>query len=193
LALAAVLVVDAGVEPASAKTKVFSSGPINRPIPDPVGGLGAEIAPNIKVLAKGRVLDVNVAVRISHPVARQLDLGASHIPSGGVFRGAILKEHGTLAAPQGADFGGGAPGCRGASFTVFDSKAPTSILEGVPPFAGTYSPLTPLSVFNRTQLRGRWYLDLLDTEPGGAGTVDCWQLKIRYKPAKKRGLGRGKG
>jgi subtilisin-like proprotein convertase family protein len=40
--------------------------------------------------------------------------------------------------------------------------------------------------FNGMQLRGRWYLDLLDTNPGDAGVLHCWQLTIRYKPAKRR-------
>jgi hypothetical protein len=168
------------------KTRVFSSGPINRPIPDVVGIAGVEIAPSIRVLARGRVRDVNVAVRISHPRARDLDLDASHIPGDGVLTGTHLKEHGSLADPLGADFGGGAAACNGASFTVFDSQAPTSILDAAPPFVGTFSPLMSLATFNRTQLRGRWYLDILDTEPGAAGTINCWKLKITYKPPKRR-------
>lgn len=42
--------------------------------------MGAEIAPSIKVEARGTVRDVNVAVRITHPNAREIELGASHIP-----------------------------------------------------------------------------------------------------------------
>ncbi len=169
-----------------AKTRVFSSGPINRPIPDTVGIAGVEIAPSFKVEAKGRVRDVSYRVRVTHPNAEQLELGASHAPSGGVLRLAKLKEHGTLLDPVGADLGAGGYGCDGASFTVFDDQAPTPILQGAPPFLGSFAPVTPLSVMNGTQLRGRWYLDVLDITEGGVGTIECWQVKIRYTPAKKR-------
>jgi hypothetical protein len=176
----------AGADVAVAKTKVFSSGPVARAIPDPAKGFGAEIGPSIKINARGRVQDVDVAVRISHPEAWQLEIGASHIPSGGALTGMVLKEHGSLADPKGPGFGARAAGCEGATFTVFDSGAPASILQGAPPFAGVFAPIGRLSAFNRTQLRGRWYLDLLDIQEGAAGTLDCWQLKVRYKPPREK-------
>ncbi len=175
-----------GPTPATAKTKTFSSGNINRAIPDPSPTVGFEIAPSIAIKRKGKVKDVNYAVRISHTDARDLEIGASHIPSAGGGRFIGLKEHEFLSDPLGADFGAGAPGCEGATFTVFDSQAPTPISLGSAPFAGTYSPTEPLTVFNGMQLRGRWYLDLLDTNTGDAGVLNCWQITIRYKPPKKR-------
>jgi hypothetical protein len=185
LAVAVVLAVAAWPSTAVAKTRVFSSGSINRPIPDTVGRMGVEIGPSIKIEAKGRVRHVSYRVRISHPKAQQLELGASHIPSGGVLRLANLKEHGTLLDPEGADFGAGGYGCDGASFTVFDDQAPMPIQQGAPPFLGPFAPVTPLAAMNGTQLRGRWYLDVLDFTEGGTGTIVCWQVKIRYTPAKK--------
>jgi hypothetical protein len=171
---------------ATAKTKVISSGPLKRVIPDPSGGLGAEIAPSIKVEARGRVRDVDVLVRIAHPNSREIELGASHIPGGGVLRATKLKEHGTLADPAGADFGAGGSGCVGATFTVFDDASTASILAAAPPFIGRFAPLEPLAVLNGSQLRGRWYLDVLDFSPGGTGVIECWQMKIRYTPAPKK-------
>jgi len=182
---AALLAVLVAPTAAAGKVKTFSSGPINRAIPDPVGGTGFEIAPSIKVQRKGRVKDVNVAVRISHPDARQLEIGASSIPSGGVLRFNRLKENGQLNEPAGADFGTGAPACEGAMFTVFDSQAAIPIFGVAPPFAGRFQPATPLSVFNGSQLRGRWYLDLSDVTPGGAGILHCWQITVRYRPPPK--------
>lgn len=104
-----------------------------------------------------------------------------------MLKGTKLKEHGTLQDPAGADFGAGSAGCKGATFTVFDDQAPTSILVGSPPLLGSFAPLEPLAALNRTQLRDRWYLDVLDFSPGGAGVIDCWQMKIRYTPAQRKG------
>jgi hypothetical protein len=173
--------------PARAKTKTFSSGNINRAIPDQVGTLGVEIAPSFKIERRGKVRDVNVAVRISHPDPRDLEIGASVIPAAGVLREVRLKEIGQLNQPAGADLGAGAPACKGALYTVFDSQAPTSILQGAPPFAGRFAPVEPLSAFNGAQLLGRWYLDLLDTSPGDAGVLNCWQVTIRYRSPRMPG------
>lgn len=171
---------------AGAKTKTFSSGKIDRTIPDPVGLTGTEIAPYIQVRRGGRVRDVNVAVRISHPDAQELQLGVSHIPPNGVLRLGTLKDGGTLLDPIGADFGTGAPACKGAFFTVFDTQAPTSILDGAPPFAGPFSPAGTLNRFNGVRLRGKWWLDLLDVTDGDVGVLNCWRITVRYKPPRKR-------
>ncbi len=40
---------------AEAKLRTFSSGTINRPIPDTVGGTGEEIGPSIRLKTRGRV------------------------------------------------------------------------------------------------------------------------------------------
>jgi hypothetical protein len=183
--IAAALVLGAFAGAAEAKTKVFSSGNVNRPIPDPAGGTGSAIAPSLKVKTRGIVKDVNVAVRISHPDARELELGASHIPAKGVLREVTLKEIGQLSEPRGADFGAGAPACAGAVFTVFDSQASTPIFGAAPPFAGSFLPSTSLRPLNGP-LEGKWFLDLLDSAPGDAGVLNCWQIVVRYKPAKKR-------
>ena len=164
------------------RTKVFSSGTINRPIPDPEGIAGIEIAQNRRVRVRGVIRDVNLAVRITHPDAQSLELGAFHATPNGVIEFVNLKERGTLLDPMGADFGTGAEACRGSVFTVFDSQSPTSITDGGPPFAGRFAPLSNLRTFNRSQLRGRWGLELLDTTDGDAGVLNCWRIRVRYKP-----------
>jgi subtilisin-like proprotein convertase family protein len=179
------LVLGAIAGTAEAKTKVFSSGNINQPIPDPAGGSGTEIAPSFKVKTRGTVKDVNVAVRISHPDARELEIGASHIPAKGVLREVRLKEVGQLSEPKGVDFGAGAAGCQGAIFTVFDSQASTPIFGATPPFAGSFLPASSLRPLNGP-LQGKWFLDLVDSAPGDAGVLNCWQIIVRYKPEKKR-------
>jgi subtilisin-like proprotein convertase family protein len=167
---------------ATAKTKTFSSGDIDRAIPDVIGGGGVAIDSPVVIKKRGKVKDVNVAVRISHPDARDLDL----IVENPAIKGFQLKEVGQLSEPPGADFGAGPPDCAGAVFTVFDSQATTPIFGATPPFAGSFLPAAPLGGFNGGQLRGKWRLELLDHNPGDAGVLNCWQLRVRYKPAKKR-------
>jgi hypothetical protein len=52
---------------AKLKTKTFSSGNINRQIPEPVGIQAFPITSSIQVKPRGRVKDVNVAVRVTIP------------------------------------------------------------------------------------------------------------------------------
>jgi subtilisin-like proprotein convertase family protein len=182
--MAAALILGAFAGAAEAKTKVFTSGNVNQPIPDPGDG-GFGIAPSFKVKTRGTVKDVNVGVRISHPDARELEIGASHFPAKGILRSVGLKEVGQLSEPPGADFGSGAPACTGALFTVFDSQASTPIFGAPPPFAGSFLPSTSLRPLNGP-LEGKWFLDLLDAVPGDTGVLHCWQITVRYKPAKKR-------
>lgn len=180
---AASLLLLAAAVPATGKTKTrtFSSGTINRPIPDTVGKFGEEIAPSIRVKARGRVRDVNVAVRISHPDSRDLSLSVANP----VFKGFRLRENGQLNDPKGADFGVGPAGCAGTP-TLFDTQAPTSILQGSPPFAGTFAPVSPLSGFNGGQMRGKWSLSILDHFETNVGVLNCWKLIIRYKPERRK-------
>lgn len=163
------------------KTKTFSSGTINRPIPDTIGGVGEEIAPSIRIKVRGRVKDVNVAVRITHPDSRDLSLSVAN-PA---FKGFQLRDNGQLNDPRGGDFGAGSPDCAGTP-TVFDTQAPSSILQGTPPFAGPFAPVAPLTGFNGGELRGKWSLFLLDHFATNSGVLNCWKLIVRYRPAPRK-------
>ena len=187
LLLVPLLILGAVAETASGKirTRVFSSGTINRPIPDPVGNAGVEISQFKRVRVRGVIRDVNIAVRITHPDAQSLELSASHGTRKGPIKFVNLKDNGTLLDPMGADFGTGAEACRGSTFTVFDSQAPTPAADGAPPFAGRFAPLTDLRTFNRSQLAGGWSLDLLDIYDGDAGVLNCWQIRVRYTPRRR--------
>ena len=173
--------------PAKTKTKTFSSGNLGVQIPDPHGPELFPIAPTIRIKTKGRIKDVNVSVRITIPDDRDLELSVV----GPTFKGSTLKENGFLNSPKGPDFGTGPAGCTGTP-TVFDSEAPGSILEGLPPYAGSFTPVTSLSGFRGGQLRGKWSLEVMDHFAGSiddttaaAGALDCWKMTVRYK-AKKR-------
>jgi subtilisin-like proprotein convertase family protein len=190
LAVAAVGCLAPGVAGAKSKlkTKTFLSGDINRPIPEPVGVQSFTLTSPIKVKPRGRIKDVNVAVRITIPDDRDLEI----LVNGPRFNGSRLKEHAFRNDPKGADFGAGPAGCAGAP-TVFDSQATTSIFQGLPPFLGSFVPATSLNTFNRGRLQGRWALEVMDVFRGSvdgpqfasAGVLNCWKLKVRYKPQRK--------
>jgi hypothetical protein len=173
---------------AGAKTKTFSSGNLGLQIPEPVGVQSFVISSPIRVKAKGRVKDVNVSVRITIPDARDLELTFV----GPTSNGATLKENGFLNSPKGPDFGTGPASCGGTP-TVFDSQAPVSIVQGSPPFLGSFSPATSLNTLRGGRLQGKWALELMDHfpgsidgTPGGPSVLDCWKLTIRYKPKKAK-------
>jgi len=67
-----------------------------------------------------------------------------------------------------------------SSRTTFDDAATQSILTGVAPLVGTYSPVTPLSSFNMlsgAEANGVW--ELYAYSLGGlASTLQCWSLFI---------------
>jgi subtilisin-like proprotein convertase family protein len=183
LILAAGLSIFAGVAHGKLRTKTFSSGNINRAIPDKAGIFETAIASPIVVKAWGRVRSVKVAVRITHPDTGDLYLEANN-PQ---IKASVLADRVPAAAAgpgNGADFGSGAPACAGSAFTVFNDAAPTSILEGVNPFAGAFRPITPLTALRGGQMHGKWFLEVQDQAAGDAGVINCWRVKIRYKPQR---------
>lgn len=177
-----------GVVEANAKKKTFSSGTVHRAIPQPMGILQPMLQTNFRVKPRGKIKDLNVAVRISAPDARDLTL-AVVTPSLKLIR---LKEHGFLNEPAGPDFGSGPPTCSGTP-TVFDTQAPTPILQGAPPFLGSYAPDGSLKGANRGRVDGKWALWVLDEFAGtiggpssGATVLNCWKVTVRYKPQRKK-------
>lgn len=157
---------------AGAKTRAFTSGPINLPIPNnaPTG-----VFSPVGVGKKGTIKDVNVAVRISHPNVSQLSLY--------LFKN---EKYVTLARNVGGtrnDFGSGSPDCNGV-FTVFDGAAPTFIYTGVAPFNGAYRPAESLAAFNGDGIKGTWRLLAVDNFGGTDGLINCWTLGLRYKKKK---------
>lgn len=173
---------------AELKKKPFSSGNVNLTIPEPFGIFQPDLDSIIRVKTRGRIRDVNVAVRITIPDDRDLGLFVT-VPA---IKGAHLKEHGQLNQPKGPDFGAGPTGCGGTP-TVFDSQAATPILQGAPPFLGSYVPVNSLNGFNRGRVDGKWRLTVTDRFPGSIdgtpaspGVLNCWKLTVRYKPQRKQ-------
>lgn len=61
--------------------------------------------------------------------------------------------------------------------TVFDDAA-TTIIDGIAPFTGSYSPEGLLSTFNSENANGTWSLKVYDDSSGDTGTLDSWSLTI---------------
>ena len=130
-----------------------------------------------KLNPRGKIKDVNVGVRITHPFASDLEL---YLASP---RGVINLSHDV--GGSGNNYGNGFAGCSGG-LTTFDSQTPTSIatpgLEA--PFVGFYAPQESLGLLNglgaKKATNATWSLLVMDdNNQHGTGTVDCFRLTIR--------------
>ncbi len=184
-ALVAVAAIAIAAAPSSAKTttKTYSSGAINAAIPDGAfpaagaGGVGTAID-TTRVRGKGKLTDVNVSVRITHPFDRDLEIWLMS-PNHTVVK-AVVRRGG-----NGDNFGAGPADCTG-TFTVLDDQAETPVAGGAAPLAGSFVPDQPLSALAGQQAKGAWSLFVLDTAVDDAGTLHCWELTATTK-SKKRG------
>jgi hypothetical protein len=166
-------------------TKVFQTGvgspngglPLN--IPDG-GGTAQQLVRDPLAVSglnqKGKIKDVNVAVRISHPFAADLEIYLA------TPRGVINLSHDV--GGNGNNYGNGFAGCSGGQ-TVFDSQTPTSIATpGLQaPFVGFFAPQESLDLLhglgNKKATNATWSLLVMDdSNVHPTGTVDCFTLAI---------------
>ena len=187
-ALAVSLVVAPGAAQARKKTitKNFEVGvgapaggvPLN--IPDGGGAAQQLVRDPVKVKGlnpRGKIKDVNVGVRITHPFASDLEIYLA------TPRGVINLSHDV--GGNGNNYGNGFAGCSGNP-TIFDSQTPTSIATpGLQaPFVGFYAPQESLNLLNglgdKKATNATWSLLVMDdNNQHGTGTVDCFQLSVR--------------
>jgi subtilisin-like proprotein convertase family protein len=176
--------------PASAKPKVLqktytkgvggSQGGVPISIPDGAGPATQIVRSGISVKGlnpRGKIQDVNVGVRATHPFAADLEFYLAS-PRGVI---GLSSDNGG----NGNNYGGLFASCAG-QFTLFDSNVPTLIsTPGLQaPFAGSFAPEESLNIL--TGLGGKkatnatWSLLVEDDDSGHAtGTLDCWKLTIR--------------
>ena len=202
IALAAALIGCLALAPASpaAKksatkvvTKTFSKG-VGSPnggtaltIPDGAGNATQLVRVGIPVRGlnpRGKIRDVNVAVRINHAFAADLEIYLA------TPRGVI-----NLSSDNGGggdNYGGGFESCAG-THTVFDSDVPTLISSpGVnAPFAGIFAPEESLNLLdglgNKKATNATWSLLVQDDDPAHpAGTVFCGKVTIASTSPKKK-------
>lgn len=181
-AVAALAVVAAAPAGAKTKTRSYSSGAINAAIPDgsfpnPGGGGVGTAIDDLRVKKRGKIKDVNVAVRITHSYDRDLELWLMS-PARTIVKLALRR------GGVGNDFGSGPPDCTG-THTVFDDQAPTAIGVAAAPFAGSFRPDQPLSVLNGKGGRGTWSLFVVDSAVPDVGILHCWGLSIASKSKKR--------
>lgn len=114
--------------------------------------------------APGATESVVVDVDVRHTWTR--DLTMSLVGPGGTRVPLVTRRGGS-----GDDFGS----------TVFDMEAPTSILDGVPPFSGPHRPEGDLAAFRGGATNGTWTLELEDSAYFDGGSLDRWGLTILHE------------
>ena len=131
---------------------------------------------------RGKIKDVNVSVRISHPFASDLEV---YLASP---RGVINLSHDV--GGTGNNYGNGFAGCAGG-LTTFDSQSPTLIsTPGLQaPFVGTFAPQESLHLLSglgdKKATNATWSLLVMDdNNQHGTGTLDCFRLSIRASNPK---------
>ncbi len=157
-----------------------SLGGAQLPIPDG-GGQQTQLVrsgiPIKKLNPRGKITDVNVAVRATHPQATDLEIYLA------TPRGVINLSSDNGGA--GNNYGSGPASCGGFG-TVFDSNVPTLIsTPGLnAPFAGVFAPEEPLSLLNglggKKASNSKWSLLIEDdSNMNPTGTLDCWGITIK--------------
>lgn len=164
-----------------------SLGGLQLPIPDG-GGEQTQLVrsgiPIKKLNPRGKITDVNVAVRATHPRAADLEIYLA------TPRGVINLSSDNGGA--GNNYGSGAASCGGFG-TVFDSNVPTLIsTPGLnAPFAGVFAPEESLDLLNglggKKASNSKWSLLVEDDSPTNpAGTLDCWGITIKATNPKPK-------
>ncbi|MBE2217085.1 MAG: T9SS type A sorting domain-containing protein [Ignavibacteria bacterium] len=64
--------------------------------------------------------------------------------------------------------------------TLFDDSAAVSISTGTAPFTGSFTPETPLNVYNGAEVHGNWIFKVNDQAGGDTGHVERYCLNIIY-------------
>jgi len=132
---------------------------------------------NIKGLnPRGKIKDVNVGVRITHPFAADVETYLA------TPRGVINLSHDV--GGSGNNYGDGFAGCAGG-LTVFDSQSPVAINNPSlkAPFVGIFAPEESLNLLNglgnKKATNATWSLLVMDdNNTHGTGTLDCFTLTI---------------
>jgi subtilisin-like proprotein convertase family protein len=180
---------------------VVPSAPAPRPIPDATAA-GAGVLVSTIVVGEdfpipglvtvpglvdpatglaGRVGGITVQLNIEHP--GDPDLQATLVYHPGQPDEVRIPLFG-VAAPAGS-------GGNQANFTntVFDDAATTPIQNGTPPFFGRFNPeQSLLTALAGRSSAGAYALEILDRNPGRAGTLLGWSLAFR-RPLPTTGLG----
>lgn len=153
-----------------AQARVYSSGNVDRKLPD----LG-RVASVIKVPDRKTIASAKVQVRMSHGYTGDVLMGLQ-MPDGDFEE---LVSQGAAGGGQSGskNFGAGPKTCKG-QMTTFDDDSPFSIDSGVAPFTGSYRPSESLGL-DGEPARGEYRLIVFDTNQGDFGRLHCWKLNLQ--------------
>ena len=140
---------------------VISSGPVTP-------------SPTLLVGAGGRVVDVDVGVRIDHTFYGDLHLTLTSPESTTID----LVTSDVLGL--GTDYGTATDCMSTAGLTVFDDDSAGPIAPGGAPFAGSFTPAEALSAFENESAAGTWTLGITDELGGDIGNLVCWMMVLTY-------------
>ena len=126
-------------------------------MPKPIADV-ATVTSSLTVAATGSVLDVDVALSLTHTSDADLilvsDRAQRHTQSSSPAR---------WAAPA-----------QNYTGTIFDDEAATSITTGAAPFTGRFRPQQPLSALDGIPANGTWKLEIQDFGPGTSAPSASW-------------------
>ena len=120
--------------------------------------------------------DVNVSLRVDHPSIMDLIVTLVSPWSNTVVLGMNFTTNGP-------NYGSG-NNCNTATRTVFDDEASTAFTNGLPPYAGSYRPVEPLSSLDGKPVTGAWILVYEDVETLYGGTARCASIRFSYHTAQ---------
>lgn len=134
------------------------SGSVLKPIPDLI-----VLNDTINIPTIGKVSEIKINLSINHPNDGEL-LIMLRSPSDNQI---------TLSSYNGLG---------GANYTntTFDDSAAVSIINGTPPFTGSYRPQNSFANLLNTNLNGRWILRVYDKASGNQGTLLNWCIIFKY-------------
>jgi Ca2+-binding RTX toxin-like protein len=143
----------------------YGSGAIHLAVPD-LSETWSESA----IFGQGQILDLNVAVSITHTWVGDLIVTLTHLDTGTAVT--IIDRPGRIDSGV---------GCSGDDiFAVLDDLGATPV-EGecaiaTPTISGTFSPNNPLSAFDGEDLGGTWRLTVADAASFDTGFLEDWTL-----------------
>ncbi len=125
-------------------------------VPFSVSGAGT-VAKVTLSLYLTHAYDEDLLIRLVSPAGTTVDLSRN--------RGGSGDNYGSACAPDG-------------NRVTFDDAALVALVDGVPPFVGSFRPDSPLSAFAGEGLAGTWKLKIVDSVSGDAGVLRCASLVV---------------
>ena len=129
---------------------------VNIPDNDPSG-----IDALLNIPDKIEITDINVTLNISHSYVGDLKITLKN-PAGDEV---VFVQN---SSKEGSNY----------TNTTFDDSAALTIIQGNPPYTGSFKPVDLLAAYNGTQSKGNWTLHISDNEADDEGKLLDWKITI---------------